>query len=242
MLNGTISRYLDDHLANFIDALEVGHDQRAIQFALESFTIDAGFERFAYLSARGPDSRAFSNYPEEFLRRYLTKNYAALDPVVAQTKRTMRPLCWSGRAMSNLGPDQRQLVSEAEEFGIATGLSIPIRAGFGHVGILTLASSCTDMDTVAVRDAAYAATAVTFVHLNLLRLSAVTMAGADVLLSPREAACLTWASIGKTKSYTARMIGISEKTTRFYLERARAKLGAANITHAVRIAMERGLL
>ncbi|UVK48269.1 autoinducer binding domain-containing protein (plasmid) [Mesorhizobium sp. AR07] len=122
-------RQLDEHIRTLIDALEVGYDER-IRFALESFALDSGFERFAFLHARGPDSRAFSNYPEEWQRRYLTKNYAALDPVVAHAKRTMQ-ISWSGRKMSNLSREERQFFAEAEEFGIAAGLTMPIKTGFG---------------------------------------------------------------------------------------------------------------
>ena len=108
--------------------------------------------------------------------------------------------------------------------------------------MLSLATRAQDANHIAVRDAAYAATAVAFVHMNLMRLSRRTLVAVDTQLSPRELTCLTWASIGKTKSETARMVGITEKTVRFYLERARDKLGASNIVHAVRVAMERDLL
>ena len=81
-----------------------------------------------------------------------------------------------------------------------------------------------------------------FVHLSLLWLSDKTLSVMDIALSPREVTCLSWASLGKTHSDTAKMLGISEKTVRFYLERAREKLGASNIAHTVRLAMEKGLL
>jgi LuxR family transcriptional regulator, activator of conjugal transfer of Ti plasmids len=41
---------------------------------------------------------------------------------------------------------------------------------------------------------------------------------------------------------TASMLGIAENTVRFYLVQARDKLGASNITHAVRIAVEHDLI
>lgn len=43
-------------------------------------------------------------------------------------------------------------------------------------------------------------------------------------------------------SETADLLGIAERSVRFYLEAARDKLGARNITHAVRMAVEQGLI
>lgn len=235
-------RFLDDQLGNFIDALEAGQDEASVKFALHNFTTNAGFDRFAYVDMRSGDNRGYSNYPDEWQQRYVAQNYFVIDPVVTGAKRTMRPVAWSISDRDRYGPAERRFLDEAAEFGISSGIAMPIRGGFGRVAMLSLAASRDDAHHIAVRDAAYAATAVAFVHMNLLRLSRRTLAAAETQLSPREVTCLTWASIGKTKSETARMVGITEKTVRFYLERARAKLGAGNIVHAVRLAMERDLL
>ena len=58
-------RYLDDHLGNFIDALESGQDEASVKFALLNFTASAGFDRFAYVDMRSGDIRGYSNYPDE---------------------------------------------------------------------------------------------------------------------------------------------------------------------------------
>ena len=41
---------------------------------------------------------------------------------------------------------------------------------------------------------------------------------------------------------TAALIGVNERTVRFYLDGARAKLGAHNIAHAIRLGIEHGIL
>jgi LuxR family transcriptional activator of conjugal transfer of Ti plasmids len=61
-------------------------------------------------------------------------------------------------------------------------------------------------------------------------------------LAPREALCLAWAALGKTAIEIADLLGISEHTVRSYLRVAREKLGADNITHAVKLAAEQGLI
>ena len=62
----------------------------------------------------------------------------------------------------------------------------------------------------------------------------------DQMLSPREQDALTMIGTGKSRAYAAQTLAISEHTLRVYIESARFKLGAANTTHAVALAMARG--
>lgn len=73
-----------------MEATDLGQDEQAIKQALRNFTIPAGFDRFAYLNVRGSETSAFSDYPNEWLRLYLERGCATIDPVVVWTKRTMQ--------------------------------------------------------------------------------------------------------------------------------------------------------
>lgn len=240
MKNRTTERFLDDYLGNFIDTLESSQDETAIRFALQRLAASAGFDRFAYVDMRS--SRRYSNYSEQWQEVYHYENYVALDPVVAQAKRTMRPVVWSHSDKLRYGLEERRFFDEARTYGIASGITIPIKAGFGTTALLSLADANESSKPISVRDFAYAATAVAFAHFTLLRVSGEKFSALDIALSPRELTCVVWASLGKTKADTAKVLGITEKTVRFYLERARDKLGASNVAHAVRLAMERDLL
>jgi len=74
------------------------------------------------------------------------------------------------------------------------------------------------------------------------RLSEITSGDLRHQLSRRELQCLTWASEGKTAAETAIILGISDRTTRFYIESARNKLDAVNITQAVTKALRNGII
>lgn len=242
MKTRTTRRFLDDHLGNFIDALEAANDETSVRFALQKLAANAGFDSYAYVDIRAGDNKAFSNYDDEWQKRYASENYISLDPVVTQARRTMRPTAWSHAEKHRYGTRERRFFDEAREFGIASGITVPIRGGFGSFAMLSLAANDEYTSQINIRDVALAATAVAYVHSSLLRFSNNTLAAADTTLSPRELTCMIWASMGKTKNETAKLLGLKEKTVRFYLERAREKLGASNIAHAVRIAMERDLL
>jgi LuxR family transcriptional regulator, activator of conjugal transfer of Ti plasmids len=233
---------LDDRLGELIDTLELVHDEHGIRVALRDFAEASGFEHFAYVCLRATDSLALTSYPVAWQERYLDQNFKILDPVITIAKRTMRPFTWSGSEMRHLSAVERSFFGEADAFGIRSGISIPIPASFGRLAMITLASGRPKADPVVVHDLVRAATAVAFVHVNLIRASANLLRTPEFRLSARETTCMSWASFGKTMAETASMLGIAENTVRFYLVQARDKLGANNITHAVRIAVEHDLI
>jgi len=61
-------------------------------------------------------------------------------------------------------------------------------------------------------------------------------------LLPRERECLSWSAHGKTKGEIATILGISERTVKFHVDGARAKLDCSNTTHAVARGVALGLV
>lgn len=62
------------------------------------------------------------------------------------------------------------------------------------------------------------------------------------MLSKRETECLTWVASGKTAWEVAQILSISESTVIFHIENAKKKLTAVTVTHAVALAVGRGLI
>ncbi len=65
---------------------------------------------------------------------------------------------------------------------------------------------------------------------------------ANPRITEREIECLQWASIGKTAWEISMILGISERTVGFHLTNAATKFEANNRTHAVSIALKKGLI
>jgi DNA-binding CsgD family transcriptional regulator len=61
-------------------------------------------------------------------------------------------------------------------------------------------------------------------------------------LSQRELDCLIWASRGKTYKEISIIMELSWGTIKTYLDHARYKLDAVNLTQAVAIAVRRGII
>lgn len=61
-------------------------------------------------------------------------------------------------------------------------------------------------------------------------------------LTPREREVLLWAARGKSAWETAQLLGLSEKTIKFYLRNASSRLNTKNKTHAVATSLILGLI
>jgi DNA-binding CsgD family transcriptional regulator len=62
------------------------------------------------------------------------------------------------------------------------------------------------------------------------------------LLTPREKEALKLLKQGKSAAEVAMVLGIRERTVKFHVSNILQKLNAANRTHALAIAIEKGLL
>jgi DNA-binding CsgD family transcriptional regulator len=65
---------------------------------------------------------------------------------------------------------------------------------------------------------------------------------APIRLTPREIDVLTLTASGRTRDESAALLRISPATVKDHLQRASAKLGASNKTHAVALALQLGLI
>lgn len=234
---------MDAQLQGLIDAVDLAHDERSIRNALKKFTVSSGFDRYAYIHVHADDAVAFSDYPAEWLNLYFAKHYTIIDPVVTTAKRSMRMFSWSAeeRDVRRSSREIKQFYSEATDFGIRSGVSVPIRTSYGRTAMLTLASDRQRVE-IPPWDPMQAALALAYIHIHLSLASESSFKTGDVTLSTQEATSLGWSSHGKSMNVIAELLGIKPRTVQFYLDNARDKLGASNLQQAVRIAMEKKLI
>lgn len=233
---------LSDQISGLLEALEVTRNERAVRIALHKFTVAAGLQRYAYVGVSSDGARTLTDLPEEWEQYYLDAQLSIIDPVVRHARKSIKPFWWSFERMDLAEPVARRYRDEIGDVGVVSGMTIPMRAGFGRTAMLTFMSD-RDMEApynVAALKSAVAAVAYTHLHISSADFAVRQMLSAS--LTPRELDCVMWTSLGKTKAEIAQMHGISEKTVRFHVENARAKLGATNAPHMVRIALDRGLI
>jgi LuxR family transcriptional activator of conjugal transfer of Ti plasmids len=220
-----------------IDTAVAAQSDQSLRHALAAVAQAHGFERFAYLNLQTAKSFAVSTYPQEWQSIYFERSYQTLDPVVTAAKRMMRAFRWSTdfeRRRSN--DDTRRFYDCAAEFGIRSGLSIPIRGGFGQVVIFTLAThKIADAAISEEVDAVGAAAAAALIHARLHGTAEPTRRR-DFTLSDREALCLRWAAEGMPMHFIATVTGLTYHTVRWDLDKIRQKLGVRTMKQAVNIA------
>ncbi|WP_018240658.1 autoinducer binding domain-containing protein [Ensifer sp. BR816] len=234
---------MNGDLCSLIDMAEAAHNERMIKRGLKSFAISFGFERFAYLQTEGLRLRTFNSYPEKWQDTYLGSQYSLIDPAVTEAKRRMETISWTADNWRARGTSEfKRFREQAIAHGIRSGVTIPVKGGYGSVMMLTFASSEKKADISKFQDQQKAIQAVMAIHYRLKIIAAATIVAPKRLLSPREAMCLMWATKGKNVLETAEVMGISSRTVQHYLDSARRKLDAATVPQLVAIAKDHDLV
>lgn len=235
---------MDADIQSLIDAIDVAGDERSLANILRSYAVACGFDRFAYLQTAASGITTYNNYPTVWQDRYLANGYSEIDPVVTTARRRMELFAWSADDCSgrSVPKEQKRFHAEAIDFGIRSGLSIPVQGSFGTMLMLTLASSRERISASMLGDAKRASHAALSVHYRLKALGECPLATQRFALTPKELLCLKWASKGKYMPEIAALINVQHRTVQHYLDNARAKLNATNLTHAVTIALHHGII
>lgn len=182
-------------------------------------------------------------YSRDWARRYVEKNYAAIDPVLQGAMRRFHPMDW--KALDWSSPAARAFLRDAIEHGLGNqGWTVPIWGPQGEFAVFCLNHQGTDAEWQAfIAGAAKEALVVShLMHEQALRIINREMPAPSAELSPREREALAHLSAGHSRAAVADMLQISENTLRAYIDSARHKLGALNVTHAVALALAKGII
>ena len=231
----------------FTDAIQTVGDEIGFARIARRMTERLGFRWFAYLRLSEDARTLISSYPKSWTNRYFDLGYQQIDPVVRRARHESDLFCWGGSAPNATGNrEQRRFFDEAMTFGIKSGITVPIRSGFGQMAAFTMAS---DEPTASVerqvgdcRDVYQLVGLYFHAHVMAKVLTSVKQQEAEDVLTQRERQCLAWSARGKTVADTAILIGIAPRTVVFHLENARRKFNASSIAQCVAEAMRRGLL
>ncbi|MGO4568722.1 autoinducer binding domain-containing protein [Rhizobium sp. 2YAF20] len=219
------------------DISSLAHTEDMLKQALAELTPELGFDCYAYLNVQPIRSFAVSNYPLEWQMRYLAQRYTRTDPVVSTARSVMRAFTWGAETQRRVTSKRlRRFYSEAAEFGIRSGISIPIRTAFGHMSMLTLASNKPSLSLEKDIDQLAAVTAVSLLHAKLEQQETAPTASAPVELTVKQATCLRWSAEGKSMRDIASLENLSFGTVNFHLNNARKALDAGSLIQASALA------
>lgn len=239
---------VENAFQEFVDAIQMAGDANAFERVAARVAQQFGFQRFAYLRLAGDTPMLISSYPKPWTSRYFDLGYQQLDPVVLRARVERDLFSWGGAAHAPAGNRaQRQFFDEATSFGIRSGITVPIRGGFGRFAAFTMTTSDREVNLDRLvgdwRDIIHQVGLYYHVHVTArLDDTSVPRQHAGSELTQRERQCLAWTAQGKTVADVAVLVAIAPRTVVFHLENARRKLGAASIAQCVAVALRRGLL
>lgn len=226
-----------------IDISSVASTEVSLKEALPGLVRDLGFDCYAYLNVQPVRTHAVSNYPAEWQRRYFDRDYTRIDPVVSAARARMQAFTWAaGSPRQVRSKAVRSFYTEAGDFGIRSGISIPIRTAFGHISMLTLASNRPSLSLDSDIDQTAAINAVALLHACLEHLDAGPTAARSIELTAKQALCLKWSAEGKSMRVIATIEGMSYATVNFHLNNARKALDAASLAQATALATKLRLI
>jgi len=174
------------------------------------------------------------NFPSDWLIQFLDGRRASAVLLPAADEHG-QALVWS-EALVHLPAVDLDLVHRARDHGLVEGITLTVASPQRGVGSLFSFSGR------AIEDPTHSAALLQYLaphlHSALLRMA---QAG-DIALSQREREILDWVRKGKTNWEIAQILGISERTVKFHVQNIMVKLDVSSRTHAVAVAMERGLI
>ena len=176
-----------------------------------------------------------TTFPEAWVEHYLGNDYSNIDPTFHHATETLHPFHWDEIAGDQgFSAQLRQFFDEAAEFGVRSGVTIPLHGPRNGMATLNLArSDDAPLDEEAWETQQVQLTRIALiVHQKMLSFLEAESAEPDSKLTSRERECLLWTSRGKTNWEVGEILSISHETVRYHLKNAMAKMGVYSQHHA----------
>lgn len=235
---------MSERLTIFLEQLSKADTVGALQGAVVQSRDIFGVEHVVF-HATAPDKPQWSavTYDSDWVDTYVTQNFQAIDPVVQGCMGGFMPLDWKRLDWSR--KQARTLMAEGVAHGVGNqGYSIPVRGPNGQFAVFTVNDTARD-DAWATFTAAARNEMLLAAHYINERVIELAGDGGQLphqALSPRESDSLRFLAKGLSRGQVADRLGISENTLRVYIDSARHKMGALNLTNAVAVALSRGII
>jgi DNA-binding CsgD family transcriptional regulator len=240
---------MDEAFHALVDA---GEEIRSVTDAhqfLEKLAAHYGVRNLAYLGVNvpSPDENrpvfVISTYSKAWVDRYRARNYQRIDPVLPESMKGILPLDW--RNLPPLRPAAVRFFGEARDYGVQKqGLSIPIRGASGDMAVFTVNADLADpeWEDFKQRNIREFLLIAFYFHQQVMALEGFKSAIDIRELSQRERDMLWWTAEGKTTKEIALILGLSDRTVRFYIENAMTKLRCHSKAQCVAKAIRIGAL
>jgi LuxR family transcriptional regulator, quorum-sensing system regulator BjaR1 len=223
----------------FIDGLERLSTLDRVAMALEEALAQFGVENFIVTGLPTKDQSfddlvIASRWPPEFFMLYADSDYVRSDPLAQQSIQSHMPFEWAAESYgSHADPRIAEMMTRSADFGLKQGYLVPIHGPHGYEGCVSMAGAELDLSSRG-KAALHLMALYAFDRMRRLR---GHLPDRKSPLTAREREVLAWAAKGKSASQISQALKISKRTVDEHTQTAARKLGAANRTQAVAIAL-----
>ncbi|WFS69501.1 transcriptional regulator TraR (plasmid) [Agrobacterium leguminum] len=230
-------------LDKLTDLAAIEGDECILKTGLADIAEHFGFTGYAYLHIQHRHITAVTNYHREWQSTYFDKKFEALDPVVKRARSRKHIFTWSGeQEQPTLSKDERSFYAHAADFGIRSGITIPIKTANGSMSMFTLASDKPVIDLDREIDGVAAAATIGQIHARISFLRTTSTAEDAAWLDPKEATYLRWIAVGKTMEEIADVEGVKYNSVRVKLREATKRFDVRSKAHLTALAIRRKLI
>lgn len=230
-------------LDKLTDLAAIEGDECILKTGLADIADHFGFAGYAYLHIQHRHITAVSNYHREWQSIYFDKKFDAVDPVVKRARCRKHIFTWSGeQERPKLAKNERAFYMSAADFGIRSGITIPIKTANGSMSMFTLASEKLVINLDREIDAVAAAATIGQIHTRISFLRTTPTAEDIAWLDPKEATYLRWIAVGKTMNEIADVEGVKYNSVRVKLREAMKRFDVRSKAQLTALAIRRKLI
>jgi LuxR family quorum sensing-dependent transcriptional regulator len=229
---------------DFIDGLNRLSTVDAVMNATERMLGRYGFAHFSFSGMPSnsdslPEIVMAHRIPAELFKVYVERHYADVDPAMRHLKRTTEPFRWLDVPYnSEREPRASELKALVTDFGLSQGFFVPIPSPAGTFGNVWMAGPNPEL-TARTKPALHLIALYAFDRMHRL---VGPLPAQRPRLTEREREVLMWTAHGKSAWEIGEILGIAKRTVDEHAASAFRKLGAANRTQAVAIAVRERLI
>ena len=236
-----MSYNLDDGIQYLMNATDLDELRQIFERLMCQYGFDLFALQFTPNSYKKMDLKplAIANYEKEWVDYYFEENYHLIDPVVHIGKQNKKSFLWSDTWHGvELNKKQKQLFNEANDYGVGTGIGIPIFSPYHSDGMVSLVSSSIKNDDELLKIVEGSTAEIHLLSVYFQQMAHYFIVRDKITihsvpLKQREKDCLKWAASGKTNSEIAQILGISIKTVEAHFSNCYRKLNAISREQAV---------
>ncbi|MGO8255090.1 autoinducer binding domain-containing protein [Rhizobium ruizarguesonis] len=128
-------------VAGLLEISAVAHDDATLKAALADLAERFEFSGYDYAKLLPGDFYVISNLHPDWLKRSRRLDLDRRNPIVKRAQQSRRAFIWSGTPQTGTPLEEDQTFYEtAAQFGIRSGITIPIAISSGAISVLTFVS------------------------------------------------------------------------------------------------------